>query len=80
VLPQRKETWQVVAAGTKIYITLPRKGVVQVVYYLVRVAEEFMIPELRDTIVHFFLCNVCQTANYSESDTERILLHGPVQV
>jgi len=79
VRPKRKETRLIVPAGTKIYVTLQGKGAVQVVYDLVRVAEECMIPELRDHIVQFFACNVCQPANDPESDTERILLHATVQ-
>jgi hypothetical protein len=68
-----------VPAGTKIYVTLQGKGTVQVVYDLLRVAEEFMIPELGDHIVQFFACNVCQAANDPELDAERILLHATVQ-
>jgi len=79
VRPKRKETRPIVPAGTKIYVIRQRKGAVQVVYDLVRVAEEFMIPELGDHIGHFFAYNVCQAANEPESDAERILLHTTVQ-
>jgi len=62
-----------------MYITLQGKGAIQVIYDLVRVAEEFMIPELGDHIVQFFTYNVCQAAKDPESDAERILLHATVQ-
>jgi len=78
VCPKRKETRLIVSAGTKIYVTLQGKGTVQVVYNLVCVAEEFMIPELGDHIVQFFACNVCQAANDPESNAERILLYATV--
>jgi len=79
VCPKHKEIRLIVPAGTKIYVTLQGKGAVQVVYDLVRVAEEFMIPELGDYIVQFFACNNCQAANDLESDAERILLDETVQ-
>jgi len=79
VRPKRKETPLIVPAGTKIYVTLQGKGAVQVVYDLVLVAKEFMIPELGDHIVQFFACNVCQAANDPELDAERILLYATVQ-
>jgi len=51
----------------------------QVIYDPVRVAKEYMIPELRDHIVQFFTHNVSQIAKDPESDAERILLHASVQ-
>jgi len=59
VRPKRKETWLIVPSGARIYVTLQGKGAIQVIYKLVRVAEEFMIPELGEHIVQFFACNVC---------------------
>jgi len=80
VHPKRKEIRLILPSGTRIYITLQGKGAIQVIYNLVRVAEEFMILELGDHIVQFFACNVCQVANDPESDAESILLHATVQV
>jgi len=68
-----------VPLGTRIYVTLQGKGAIQVIYNLVCVAEEFMIPELGEHIVQFFACNVYQAANDPESDAESILLHATVQ-
>jgi hypothetical protein len=51
VRPKRKETRLIVPSGARIYVTLQGKGAIQVIYNLVSVAEEFMVPELGDHIV-----------------------------
>ena len=79
VRPKPKETPLIVSSGARIYVTLQWKGAIQVIYNLVCVAEEFMIPEIGEHIVKFFACNFCQAANDPESDAEGILLHAHVQ-
>jgi len=77
--PKRKETRLIVPSGARIYVILQGKGAIQVIYNLVRVAEEFMTPELGEHIVQFFACNVCQVAKDPELDAESILLPATVQ-
>ena len=67
-----KETGLIVPSSARIYVTLQGKGAIQVMYNLVSVAAEFMIPELGEHIVQFCTCNVCQAANVPESDAESI--------